>query len=409
MSSLLTRKVLLVHPRPDAMGGAEAVAARILVWLLSHQDVEVTLLTLAPVDWKKLEAVAGKPLPRERLVNRIAAVPGLVSRFAGGLTLLKIAFLHRTAKQYARDFDLCIGAHGEIDFGRPGFQYVHHPAFAPKRFLRRYGVFVGKSVVDRVRVAESLYRVVLFLVSGDRRRGFRRNVTAVNSHFMRKFVREVYGLEADVVYPVFLKKEKLGGLPWEQRRFRLVALGRIAPDKGYAGLIDIFARVQRKYPAAEFLIMGESADPVYEESLREHARAAGVAVSFEPNAGSTQVWETLSSSMFFVHGRKFEHFGIAILEAVAAGCLAFVHDSGGQTEIVRSPLLRYKEPADVVQGMELLLQDAGVRNRTVKELRHTAEEFLGRDFGKELERVLLPLWDVRAPGLVDPAKDRPAQ
>jgi glycosyltransferase involved in cell wall biosynthesis len=259
--------------------------------------------------------------------------------------------------------------------------------------LRQYRVLDRASVVDHVPLVEILYKAVIGLISGDRRRGFRRNITAVNSQFMKDFVREVYGIEAHVVYPAFLQREAVGGLPWEERQLRFVALGRIAPDKGCMTLIDLFAQLSRRFPAAKFMMIGRSADPSYEQRLRDYARAQGVTLALESHAEHTEVRQTLARSMFFLHAKEYEHFGIAILEAIAAGCLTFVHDSGGQTEIVRPAVLRYREPADLVRGVEMLLHDAKLREATAGELRVIAEEFLGRDFGKELERVLLPLWD----------------
>jgi glycosyltransferase involved in cell wall biosynthesis len=45
--------------------------------------------------------------------------------------------------------------------------------------------------------------------------------------------------------------------------------------------------------------------------------------------------EVLAKSKIYLHLMKGEHFGITVVEAMSAGCVPIVHDSGGPKEIVQ--------------------------------------------------------------------------
>lgn len=75
--------------------------------------------------------------------------------------------------------------------------------------------------------------------------------------------------------------------------------------------------------------------------------AEGLAVRFYPNASRAEIGRLYSQCASYWHGaglganpetepEKFEHFGITVVEAMAAGCLPFVLGHGGPTEIVTS-------------------------------------------------------------------------
>jgi len=83
---------------------------------------------------------------------------------------------------------------------------------------------------------------------------------------------------------------------------------------------------------------------VYDNCVR---LAEGLSVEFYPNASRAEIGRLYSQCTCYWHGaglganpetepEKFEHFGIAVVEAMAAGCLPLVPAHGGPAEIVTS-------------------------------------------------------------------------
>jgi glycosyltransferase involved in cell wall biosynthesis len=98
---------------------------------------------------------------------------------------------------------------------------------------------------------------------------------------------------------------------------------------------------------------------MYDKCLRLADR---LSVRFYPNASRAQIGQLYAQSTCYWHGaglgadpatepEKFEHFGIAVVEAMAAGCLPIVLAHGGPTEIVSSGSngWTFRTPAELVE------------------------------------------------------------
>ena len=92
------------------------------------------------------------------------------------------------------------------------------------------------------------------------------------------------------------------------------------------------------------IYQGKTRYAMYDECVR---LAEGLAVRFYPNASRGEIGRLYSQCSCYWHGaglganpetepEKFEHFGISVVEAMAAGCLPFVLGHGGPAEIVTS-------------------------------------------------------------------------
>ncbi len=73
------------------------------------------------------------------------------------------------------------------------------------------------------------------------------------------------------------------------------------------------------------------------QNLRQYAKALGIAdkVEFVVNCDFDELCKRLSSASIGIHTMKDEHFGIAVVEMMAAGLVAVAHRSGGpKTDII---------------------------------------------------------------------------
>ena len=284
--------------------------------------------------------------------------------------LLKLAFLHRAARRRAKNYDLCISTCNELDFGIRGVQYIHCPIFGPRALLNRYDVVPRKSIVDRSRFVEQLYRAMIRVISGGSDEGFRLNQTLVNSRFIGGLVKEAYQIESVVVYPIFAPvREVKINVPWEEREFRFVSVGRFAPEKKVLELVDLYASLARRFGDAKFSIVGRGGDEAYYQAVKKRAAERRIDIELRRDASDDEIRTLLGGSKIYLHAKPYEHFGISVLEAVQAGCMTFVHDSGGQAEIVRPRQLRYRTSEGLGAQIAELMVDGELRRKVLEELR----------------------------------------
>jgi glycosyltransferase involved in cell wall biosynthesis len=154
---------------------------------------------------------------------------------------------------------------------------------------------------------------------------------------------------------------------WFVRRSHnsIVSVGRffdIGHSKRQDELIDLFRGLNNAgwtLHLAGAIRFGGPHQAAYDECVR---RANGLAVKFYPNAPRSLIGRLYRQSTCYWHGaglgadpetepEKFEHFGISVVEAMAAGCLPLVYAYGGPAEIVTSGHdgWVYKTPGELIE------------------------------------------------------------
>ncbi len=161
---------------------------------------------------------------------------------------------------------------------------------------------------------------------------------AANSEFTKKVLQKHSKLPIDVIYPPVRisintdrKKEDL-----------VVTLGAFDEDKRQ--LLQLEAA--RRNPGYKFYICGHLTNKSYFLEVSRKAKKLKNVV-LKPNIQFPELQNLLKRSRYFLHTKKEEHFGISIVEAIAAGCIPIVHDSGGQKEIVTDRKFRYSSDSEM--------------------------------------------------------------
>jgi len=157
----------------------------------------------------------------------------------------------------------------------------------------------------------------------------------------------------------------------------IVAMGRLAPQKGFDLLIDAFSRVAGRHPAWSLKILGEGPDRSALEQLIDVKGLAGrvVLAGWEPDPGSV-----LRQGELFVLSSRFEGFPNALLEAMACGLPAVSFDCpSGPAEIIRDQIDGILVPPEDVAGLadaiDRTLADEALRRRLAAEAVRVVERF----------------------------------
>ncbi len=115
-------------------------------------------------------------------------------------------------------------------------------------------------------------------------------------------------------------------------RFLVSTLSRLAPEKGLDTLLETAAVLERAFPGRfHFIVAGEG--PL-RESLPSAAAALNVSASVTLAGYVDNPGELLAASDAFVLCSRAEPFGIALLEAMAAGLPCVAAGAGGPLEII---------------------------------------------------------------------------
>ncbi len=385
----MRQKVLFVSHDLVPEGGGGVVASWMLEALVSSYDV--TVLSWKPPDFAALDRKFGTSLARTALeiVTPSALERRLVDSIPDDCSHQRANYLVRMAKRRRHAFEVVIACSFESDLGGPGIQYIHYPYLA--RRSRQWTVPGDAPLGTIVRALLSGRLRPWMVISGYSFDRMRRNLTLTNSHWTRGEMGGGWDMAIEVVYPP--APGEFVDVPWEQRQDAFVCAGRLHPFKRQDWIADTLAVVRREWPRLELHICGSNPAAGYVQRLEELAKAHGPWVRIRQDLSRAELASLLSNCRYGIHARVDEHFGIAPAEMARAGCIPFVHSSGGQVEIVdRDPRLCFTTAEDAAAKILAVLRDRGLQDelRTAvhrRSERFTPEAFM-RAFLGHVERFL---------------------
>ena len=130
------------------------------------------------------------------------------------------------------------------------------------------------------------------------------------------------------------------------------ASARISPEKQIEQVIEILKRVRERGLNICLRILGRQDDLDYLERIQRLCQAACSGDSSWIHLDGLLTRAELRCLMdeykYGINAATDEPFGIAVAEMVSAGCIVFVPNSGGQTEIVNAPQLTFSTVDEAV-------------------------------------------------------------
>jgi len=292
---------------------------------------------------------------------------------------LKASVLRRRAKRLVGEFNLTMSAQNEVDFGRPGIQYIHYP-------VRHVDPLPVDLRWYHHRWSLALYERVWSVVAPFDDRTMRANLTLVNSAWTGEIVSKLHGIPVRVIHPP--APGAFPDVPWGERDDGFVCIGRVSPEKELESVIEIVGRVRAARPDAHLHIVGSDDHAAYARRLREVARRAGPWVTLEGMLPIDALERLVSAHRYVIHGMREEHFGMSVAQAVRAGCIPFVPDGGGQVEVVGDePALRYRSTDDAVGKIIAMMADGRRQGQVRARLAARAERFSPERFMADIRDV----------------------
>ena len=211
------------------------------------------------------------------------------------------------------------------------------------------------------------------------------------------------------VPPPATAEARATGLPLDGRSVLFTA-ARLVKRKGHARVIDALARLKEDHPEVVYVMTGTGD---HRSVLEDRIRSLGVADRvFMAGEVSDEVLRALfDRADIYVSAAEedpedVEGFGIALIEAAAAGKPVVAGRCGGSVEAVRDEqtgfLVGLDDPGELETRLRQLIEDADLRARLGREGR----TWVGSEFGLEAGGARLAAIVARAAGTGDPRVDQ---
>jgi glycosyltransferase involved in cell wall biosynthesis len=311
-------RVALVHDWLDTWGGGENVLVEFLS-MYPGADVYTLVDFLSPSDrahlpGARIRTSVLQALPRAQRLFRYAAVlwPQVIERFDLSSYDLVVSDSHAVAK----------GART-----RPGQAHVCY-CHTPARFAWTMNATYAREAAGRARWTRPLVdRALARFRAWDRATAARVDRFVANSNYIAGTIRNAWGRDADVVYPPvdverFAATASAGDR--DPRRSPYVTVSRLVPYKRIDVIVDAF----RELPDRTLVVVGDGPERArLSATLPPNVTLAG---RLDDGATAAQV---AAAAAFLIAAE--EDFGIAPVEAQAAGTPVIAYGRGGALETVR--------------------------------------------------------------------------
>jgi glycosyltransferase involved in cell wall biosynthesis len=149
----------------------------------------------------------------------------------------------------------------------------------------------------------------------------------------------------------------------------VIYTGRLLRGKGLETLVDAFATLAGRHPAAHLVLVGSGGGQALsvEDDVRRRVREAGLAgrVTFAGRVDAVE--DYLRASDVFAFPSEFEALGISLVEAAACALPAVGARTGGIVDVIEEDgsglMFAPRDVQGLASGLDRLLADPGLRER----------------------------------------------
>lgn len=331
-------RAAVIHHRWGYGGGV--VVFYYTIKALVDAGYDVTVSTVDKPDFRSYEDVVGEPFPKEVTVK--SALPIDFRMFTVYKGLFSWAELSRGS------YDVAIATHGYPMLSQnvrvPLLYYMHFPIVLMNDVSWNPGFsrYTLKSPMKHG-ARESIMSLLLWLYIKPyvllSRRLYRKLLDVprkilVNSTFTLEALKHTLKMydccedvlkRTEILYPPVPRVEEILAIRSSSRDPCVLTIGRFSSEKNY----ELAVEVAKIMIDTEFYIIGGtygSASRSYYEKIR---RLAPSNMRVEANVTNERKMELLSRCSTYLHTMAGEHFGIAPVEAIAAGATPVIHTFGG--------------------------------------------------------------------------------
>ena len=297
--------------------------------------------------------------------------------------------------------------------------YVHYPTISTDMLglvSRRQSSYNNSSVISKFqwltwgkvvyyRIFAWLYGVV----------GRRADLVLTNSSWTRGHIETLWRHpQTHLVYPPCdTKSIEEFALPLHARRRPcILSVGQFRPEKDHKLQLAAWSTLLQQHPEhqgrAQLVLIGgcrTARDEALLLELRALAASLGLVegkdILLLPNEPFPSLLSYLGEALGGLHTMWNEHFGICVVEYMAAGCLTIAHNSGGPKLDIVVPegevgflASTEQEFADRMHQVLSMSPDEAARMRQCARL--AVEKFSEAEFGLRVEECLLPFLTVCA-------------
>jgi glycosyltransferase involved in cell wall biosynthesis len=378
-------KIIIVSPSLNLLGGAQRACIH-AINALKKTNCEIVLATVEKTNWALVEAVLGdtaEPDEERYLFEKMPEMP-IVALKQALLAVSYALYLFAIKAQNKRDLILNMG--GEIVDNIGDVVYVNA---VPLRLMHLFsGIQPNPGI--QWKVYSRVYSILLKFL------GKATGLIVANSKFTQKIIKEFLGKRAIVIYPPVAAFKIQSCRKTRKRKNKVVTISRFRSAKR----LEVIPKIANYVKEVCFNVIGiaDKESEKYVNKIIEEIKRLGLEnqVFVFRNKQYCFTLGALSAAKVYLHTQKTEAFGMAIVEAMAAGCVPILPRAGGPwIDILDCHEgqygFSYRNLAEAAEKIQLILQDEKLRSEISARAVERSMVFDGSAYERKLLRILKAL------------------
>ncbi|TMW57599.1 hypothetical protein Poli38472_003524 [Pythium oligandrum] len=233
------------------------------------------------------------------------------------------------------------------------------------------------------------------------------DVVMVNSTWTYNHIKTLWSGSPIIVYPPCGTMEEFMAFDVQSREPLALSISQFRPEKNQLLQLQAFkvlltkyrTQVQQLCPNLKLVMLGSCRNADDEErvvALKEQCADLGLtqSVNFVVNASFAELKKYLARSSIGLHTMYNEHFGISVVEMMAAGLAVIANNSGGPSADIVKPgtgFLALTADEYAEKMLEILQLTAEEREQLRIRARESSHRFSDDEFAKQLITALEPV------------------
>lgn len=371
----------LVHPSLNNYGGAELVCME-MIRTIKKSSHDACLFTIDKVNWRQLiEHMGQYPIPDEQ-IYLYEENPNFKNPFLKWV-FLTYSYLNILIKAKKRQ-TMTINNYGEVFPIVADLSYVHSvPLFS----IYKHGKH-NPYQIPFWAITSKLYYLLFSLL----RKFLKESVIITNSRYNAKIIEKFTRNQPLIIYPP-VNLSNFNPEPSEKDH-TILTVSRIRSVKN----LSIIPRIARKTRIKRrFLLLGRAdhrSGAVLDEIMNDATGVEEVEnlhIVLNPNRAT--ILRALSKASIYLSTQPTEAFGIAIVEAMARGCVPIVPRNGGPwLDILDEEQglygFAYGDPGEAAFLIDTVLSDNELRKEVATRAQDRALLYESTRFRREFARLL---------------------
>lgn len=226
------------------------------------------------------------------------------------------------------------------------------------------------------------------------------NKVIVNSNFTKEFIDKEFGIDSFVLHPpVGVDKFKPGKK--ENTILSVARFSSLMQSKRQDLLVDVFKNFYKSDERCKLILAGgiETGADEFIKKLEKEIKGYPIEIFKSPDFKTLK--NLYAHAKIFVSAagykidearepQKVEHFGIAVVESMAAGCVPIVYNAGGHKEIIENNIngFLWNDTGELYGCINKILSNEKLRKEISKKAISDAHKFSYEKFEEKFISLL---------------------